>query len=133
MWNGGIIASSRRHQGIFDHALAVFDEMRQASRHFAVEQLAYSIVLPAYGTLEEAAPWFDHYWSNRDRFDRAIERFLSLAHLAGLTPADAAQRLKQRPIVGPLDGRVPWWMTRLRRLVAPPDPDDDDPSEFGNR
>jgi hypothetical protein len=125
MWNGGIIGSSRRHKGIFDRTLAVFDEMRDRSRHFAVEQLAYSIVFPAYGTIEEASPWFDHYWANREWFDRAIERFLSDARLKELTVTAAAERLKHEPITGPLDGRVPWWRTRLQRLVMHPHGHDD--------
>ena len=118
MWNGGIIGSSRRHKGIFDRTLAVFDEMRDRSRHFAVEQLAYSIVFPAYGTIEEASPWFDHYWANREWFDRAIERFLSDARLKELTVADAAEQLKREPITGPLDGRLSWWRASLQRLVS---------------
>lgn len=130
MWNGGVIASSRRHHGVFDRTLAVFDEMRGASRHFAVEQLAYSIVFPAYGPIEEAAPWVDHYWANRPWFDRAGERFLSRALIEGLTPADAARPLGRSPIVGPLDGRTSWWKTRLRRLVAV-ESDDDDVSPIG--
>ncbi|MGB7219327.1 MAG: hypothetical protein WBD07_11010 [Vicinamibacterales bacterium] len=127
MWNGGIVASSRRHRGIFDRTLAAFDDMRVATRHFAVEQLAYSIVFPAYGSIETAAPWFDHYWdsTSRDRFDRAIERFLSLAALGGVTPADARDFLRLRPIVGPLDARAPWWAKPLRKLVSGTDPDDD--------
>ena len=128
MWNGGIIASSRRHLGIFDRALAVFDEMRVASRHFAVEQLTYSIVFPAYGPVEEAAPWFDHYWANRGWFDRAVERFLSRALLEGWSPAAASERLRHHPIVGALDTRVPWWMTRVRRMVSPTESHDDDVS-----
>lgn len=125
MWNGGVIASSRRHRGVFDRTLAVFDEMRGASGHFAVEQLAYSIVFPAYGPLEEAAPWFDHYWANRPWFDRAVERFLSRTLVEGLTPAEAAGLLRRAPIVGPLDGRMPWWKARLRRLMAVESDDDD--------
>jgi hypothetical protein len=125
MWNGGIIGSSRRHTGIFDRTLAVFDEMRDRSRHFAVEQLAYSIVFPAYGTIEEASPWFDHYWANRDWFDRAIERFLSDARLKELTVTAAAERLKHEPIAGPLDGRVSWWRSRLQRLLVRPHGHDD--------
>jgi hypothetical protein len=88
-------------------------------------------VFPAYGTIEEASPWFDHYWANRAWFDRHVERFLSTAHLAGLTPSEAADHLRRRPIRGPLDGRVPWWMARLRRALGRPDPDDDDIAEFG--
>ena len=125
MWNGGIIASSRVHRGLYDRTLAVFDEMRTASRHFAVEQLTYSIVFPAYGPLEEAAPWFDHYWANREWFDQQVARFLADATQRGMTPDAARERLRHNPIVGPLDGRVPWWLTRLRRLVsAPPGVDD---------
>ncbi len=120
MWNGGVVACSRRHRGIFDRTLAVFDEMRAASSHFAIEQLAYSIVFPAYGPLEEAAPWFDHYWANRPWFDRATERFLSRALMERWTPDAAAERLRRQPLEGPLDARVPWWMARLRRLFAGP-------------
>jgi hypothetical protein len=49
-------ASLRRYRGIFDRTSAVFDEMRAASARFAIEQFAYTIVLPAYGVLEETAP-----------------------------------------------------------------------------
>jgi hypothetical protein len=127
MWNGGVVASSRRHRGIFDRTLAAFDEMRLATRHFAVEQLAYSIVFPAYSPIDAAAPWFDHYWdwATRNRFDRAIERFLSLARLGDLTPAEAGEDLRQRPIVVPLERRAPWWAKPLRKLVSRQDPDDD--------
>jgi hypothetical protein len=133
MWNGGIIGSSRRHHGVFDRAVAVFDEMRDASRHFAVEQLTYSIVFPAYGPVEEAAPWFDHYWANRDRFDRAIDRFLSAARLENLDAAQAADRLRREPIVAPLDGRRPWWLARLGRLVSRAETDDDHVPESDQR
>jgi hypothetical protein len=132
MWNGGIIGSPAQHSGVFDRTLAVFDEMRDACGHFAVEQLAYSIVFPTYGAVEEAAPWFDHYWANRAGFDREIQKFLSAARLESLTAADAAQRLAREPIVAPLDGRRPWWQARLRQWVARSDSDDDHLSEFGD-
>jgi hypothetical protein len=129
MWNGGVVASSRGHQGIFDCTLAVFDQMRAASRHFAIDQLACSIVFAAHGRIEEAAPWFDHYWANRPWFRVANARFLSRALLEGQTPIDARELLRRQPIVGPLDGRAPWWLTRLRRLLAQTEPDDDDVPE----
>ena len=78
-------------------------------------------------TGDAAAPWFDHYWdwTNRDRFDRAIERFLSLARLGDLTPTEASDELRQRPIVVPLEPRAPWWAKPLRKLAPRRDPDDD--------
>jgi hypothetical protein len=133
MWNAGIVGSSRRHAGIFDRALAVFDEIRPTTRYFAVDQLACSIVLAAYAPIEAAAPWFDHYWANRPWFNRATERFLSRALLEGLTPGEACERLKARPIVGELDGRAPWWLTRLRGLISPVAPNDDDIPESRDR
>jgi hypothetical protein len=133
MWNAGVVASSRRHGGIFDRTLAVFDEIRPVTRYFAVDQLACSIVLAAYAPIEEAAPWFDHYWANRPWFNRATERFLSRVLLEGLTPLDARDRLKKQPLVGPLDGRAPWWLARLRRIISPAVPDDDDLTESDDR
>jgi hypothetical protein len=126
MWNAGVVGSSRRHAGIFDRTLAVFDEIRPVSRYFAVDQLACSIVLATYAPIEAAAPWFDHYWANRPWFNRATERFLSRALLEGLTPREAGDRLNRQPIVGSLDGRAPWWLARLRRIISPAAPNEDD-------
>jgi hypothetical protein len=117
MWNGGVVGSSKRHCGVFDAALLAFDEMRAVSSHFALEQLAYSIVFPAYGPVLEADRWFAHYWANRRGFDRAVEQFLSGVLLEQLDARAAAERLRAEPIVVRLDGRVPWWTKRLRRLL----------------
>ncbi len=130
MWNNGISGSSRRHAGIFDRTLEVYDEIKPHTRYFAVDQLACSIVFAAYAPIEAAAPWFDHYWGNRPWFNLANERFLSGALLNALSPAAAADLLKARPIQGALDGRAPWWLTRLRRILTPAVPDDDDIPEF---
>ena len=119
MWNAGVVASSRRHTGIFDRTLAVYDEMKPVTKYFAVDQLACSIVLAEYAPLEAAEPWFDHYWANRLWYDAAIARFLSDVLLEGLTASAARDRLKAHPIVGALDGRVPWWFRRLRKMVEP--------------
>ena len=130
MWNAGVVGSSRRHAGIFDRTLEVYEEIKPVTRYFAVDQLACSIVFAAYAPIEAAAPWFDHYWGNRQWFNRAIERFLSRALLDGTSPAAAADQLKARPILGALDARAPWWLSRLRRIVSPAVPDDDDVPEF---
>jgi hypothetical protein len=130
MWNAGIVGSSRRHAGIFERTLEVYDAIKPKTRYFAVDQLACSIVFAAYAPIEAAAPWFDHYWGNRPWFSLAIQRFLSRALLDGLSPAAAADLLKAHPIQGALDGRAPWWLARLRRIISPAVPDDDDVAEF---
>jgi hypothetical protein len=114
MWNGGIVAAGRVHAGVFDRVAEVFDRMRLASCHFAIEQLAYSVVFEAYGTIEEAAPWFDHYWANRMFFGRAIERQLLAVFMKRMTLRDAVDWMRAYPITGPLDGRP----TRWQRVAA---------------
>ncbi len=117
MWNGGVVGSSKQHRGVFDAVLLAFDQMRAVSGHFALEQLAYSIVFPAYGSVVEADRWFAHYWANRAAFDRSIEKFLSRALLEQLDPQSAAERLHRSPIMGAMDARLPWWTRRLQRLL----------------
>ena len=117
MWNGGVIGVSGQHAGVMDRTLAAFDQMRQASRNFALEQLAYSIVFPAFGPLRGASDCFIHYWANRAWFDRQINQFLSDALLQGLTVRAARERLRQRPIDGVLDGRPSSWQRRVRKLL----------------
>lgn len=117
MWNGGVIGASGAHPDVMDRALAAFDEMKQVSRHFALEQLAYSIVFPAYGPVRAASDCVVHYWANRAWFDRHIDRFLAEALLEGWTAADAAARLATRPIEGALDGRLSSWQRRVRKLL----------------
>ncbi|MES1254105.1 MAG: hypothetical protein ABUS56_00740, partial [Acidobacteriota bacterium] len=106
---------------------------RQAAGLGIVEQVekCLRVAIDAGKVLAEAAPWFDHYWANRAWFDRRIERFLGDVLLGGVVPKAAAAHLRDHPIVGPLDGRRPWWVTRLQRLITRPEPDDDDTSEFG--
>jgi hypothetical protein len=116
MWNGGVIGVSARHEGVAGRTLEVFDQMQRASKHFALEQLAYSIVFPAYGPIRAASDCFIHYWANRSWFDRRIERFLSGALMEGLTPRAAGERLRSQPIEGALDGRLSSWQRRVRKL-----------------
>jgi hypothetical protein len=117
MWNGGVIGLSGHHAGVAHRALRVFDEMRQASKHFALEQLAYSIVFPAYGPVRAASDCFIHYWANRAWFDRRIERFLSAALMEGLHAGTAAARLRRQPIDGARDGRLSSWQRRVRKIL----------------
>jgi hypothetical protein len=117
MWNGGVIGVSGRHADVVVRTLDAFDEMRQASRHFALEQLAYSIVFPAYGPVRDARDCFIHYWANRAWFDRRIDRFLASMRIEDVTPAVAAARLRERPIDGVLDGRLSSWQRRVRKLL----------------
>jgi hypothetical protein len=117
MWNGGVIGVPGVHYGVIDRTLEAFDQMRTASRHFALEQLAYSIVFSAFGPVRAADDLFVHYWANRAWFDRRIDRFLGDALMQGLTPQLAGERLRHDPIRGKRDGRLPTWQRRVMRLL----------------
>ena len=116
MWNGGVIGCPRSQLAVLGDVTAVFDQMRPASQHFAIEQLAYSVVFGARGLIEEAAPWVDHYWANRRFFARAIEHDLATMLMSGLTPREAAARWRDDPVTGPLDGRPTGWRRLGRRI-----------------
>jgi hypothetical protein len=118
MWNGGVIGCPQSRLGVLDEVAAVFDSMRPASTHFAVEQLAYSVVFEARGHIEEAAPWIDHYWANRTFFSRAIERDLATMMNSGMKPAEGAAFWRTHPVTGPLDGSPTRWQRIARRLAG---------------
>ena len=118
MWNGGVVGCPKAKLPVLDEVAGVFDCMRPASRHFAVEQLAYSIVFEARGEVEEAAPWIDHYWANRPYFSRAVEHDLATMLMSGMKPAEAAARWRDYPVTGPLDGRSTGWKRVAERLAV---------------
>jgi hypothetical protein len=118
MWNGGVVGCPQSKLPVLDEVADVFDRMRPASRHFAIEQLAYSVVFEARGAIEEAAPWIDHYWANRPYFSGAVERELATMLMSGMKPAEVAARWRDYPITGPLDGRATGWKRVAERLAA---------------
>jgi hypothetical protein len=91
-----------------------------------LEQLAYSIVFPAYGAVRGATDHFAHYWANRAWFDRRIDRFLGTVLMTGLTPDAARAQLRDQPIEGALDGRPSRWQRKLRAMLKIETDDDDD-------
>jgi hypothetical protein len=118
MWNGGVVGCPKAKLPVLDEVVEVFDSMRPASRHFAIEQLAYSVAFEARGAVEEAAPWIDHYWANRPFFSRAVEHELATMLMSGMKPAEAAARWRDYPVSGPLDGRPTGWQRVAERLAA---------------
>jgi hypothetical protein len=54
MWNGGVVGCPKANLPVLDEVVEVFDSMRPASRHFAIEQLATASPSRG-GAVEEAA------------------------------------------------------------------------------
>jgi hypothetical protein len=118
MWNSGVLAARAEDRALFDGALELYDAMGRAGiRHFATEQLVESIVLATTGRLREAAPWFAHYWGNREGYDAEISRRLADAFIEGLSVKDAAERLRDTPIDLPVEVR-PTRTQKIRRYFC---------------
>ena len=122
MWNSGVLGVAAADRPLVDEALRVYDAMAQGGiRHFATEQLAVGLVFGRTGRLREAAPWFTHYWGNKQQFDAAIARRLAQARNAGEGPAVAAERLRCEPLHLPAEVRLRR-LEKLRRWLRPAAP-----------
>ena len=122
MWNSGIIGMGAADSRLIDEALNLYDAMGAAGiRHFATEQLVAGVVLGRTGRLREASGWFTHYWGNKQNYSAEIAVRLKDAKARGLTPREAAEELRARPITLPVEARpgkiekIRRWMLRARR------------------
>ena len=78
MWNAGVVAFPNTKNGKdIELALRICDEMCAAGvPNRLVEQYALSLSLHQMYTLEDAAPWIAHYWSNKQEWDTFILEWL---------------------------------------------------------
>ena len=107
MWNSGVLAVGPADVPLLTGALKLYDAMAAAGvRHFATEQLVEGLVLGRTGRLREAQPWFMHYWGNKESYDVEIAARLARAKAQGLTPREAAETLRARPITLPAESRL---------------------------
>lgn len=115
MWNSGVLAAGPRDVPLLAEALRVYDAMGAAGvRHFATEQLVEGLVLERTGRLREARPWFTHYWGNKGSYDAEIAARLADVKSRRLTPHEAAEALRARPIALPAEVR-PGKIEKVRR------------------
>ena len=118
MWNSGVIGLHSSDVSLLSQALTLYDAMAAAGiRHFATEQLVVGLVLGRTGRLQEAQPWFTHYWGNKARFEGEIARRLQDARAGGLSPLAAAGRLRTQPFALSAEER-PGKFEKLRRWLA---------------
>lgn len=117
MWNSGVIAMGARDRALIADALKLYDALGAAGvRHFATEQLVVGVVLGRTGRLREALPWFTHYWGNKGNYDVEIAARLGDAKRRCLTPLEAAEELRSRPIALPSEAR-PGKIEKVRRWI----------------
>jgi len=121
MWNAGVIAVGQQRLGDLRRALAMLDELSQEQPpHFVAEQLCFSISLSTAGRLRPAEAWIDHYWGNKDGFDKLINARLARWLSRGTGWGEAMAELRTKPIVAPVMVRRRRWQELVLRVIGLP-------------
>ena len=118
MWNAGVIGIGRGSVGLLDQVLATCDSFTaNGVAHALTEQFSFSRVLSTSSRLVPAAPWMDHFWGNKDAYDRDIHAQLAWFHACAMSPTDAIDYVHDHPIVHPLRVRKPWFNSIVKHLL----------------
>jgi hypothetical protein len=108
MWNAGVVAV--KDYALIDRALAVCDAiLADGFHHTLVEQASFSLTLATTGRLHAADHAIIHYWGNKPGWEAELSRILAEALVRGLTPAEAVELVRSKPIERPLHIRRRWW------------------------
>ena len=111
MWNAGVVALRSEDAFLVADALVMHDAIATAGAdHPFLEQLATSVVFGRTQRVKPAAPYFVHYWGNKEGWDVEIRR--RMARARDWTLSQAAEDYRQHPINLPLEVRP----TRLQKM-----------------
>jgi hypothetical protein len=118
--NTGVVGVPASRLGTIDIALRLNDFiLDRGVRHFAVEQIAWSVLLGSE-RIVAAAGHIDHYWGNKRAYLKVIADRLADAIMRGIEPEEAARELARWPIDLPLRVWDRWWHEPLMRLLRIP-------------
>lgn len=74
MWNSGIVALNHSRKALLTEVINLTDYIYSKAKNHTSEQLAISFCLSKADKIEEAAPYFYHYW-NLKEFRRLLQKF----------------------------------------------------------
>jgi len=96
MWNAGVVGIPGPDAAeVIAKVLRVCDNLcREKIRPRLVEQLSFSVVLPAFGELWAAEEWVAHYWSNKAEWGREIAAFFVGCFLEKLDFRDVLEKMR---------------------------------------
>jgi hypothetical protein len=77
MWNSGVVALNHDRKELLADVVKLTDYIYSKARNHTSEQLAISYCLSKAGTIQEAAPYFYHYW-NLKEFRQLLKTFFTL-------------------------------------------------------
>lgn len=96
MWNAGVVAfPNTKNNKECELALNITDEMcKQGVTKRLIEQFALSVALHEMYNLREANNVIAHYWSNKESWNNAIEKFFISANFRSLTFEQTVREIK---------------------------------------
>jgi hypothetical protein len=120
MWNAGVVGIPA-HKGmkICQLALDICDDMLEANvTRRLIEQFALGVALSENGNMKPAESYIGHYWSNKEEWSVAIQRFIINSLLKNNSLEADIEDIKRFDFSKiAIQKRIPNTQIRLKRLV----------------
>jgi hypothetical protein len=121
MWNAGVVGiPAGKGSEITNLALNICDEvLEKRIGKWIVEQFSFSVVMSEKGDLQAAEPFIGHYWSNKDEWNEAIQKFMLESFLKGNSvqqDIEAISKFDFSKIA--IQKRIPNTQIRLKKVIS---------------
>ncbi|MDZ7898405.1 MAG: hypothetical protein U5N85_10335 [Arcicella sp.] len=121
MWNAGVVGiPANKGQMVTELALNVCDDMlkKNITRRL-IEQFSLSVALSEKGNLQAAEPFIGHYWSNKDEWNEAIQKFMLKSFLKGNSVQDDIEAISTFDFSKiAIQKRIPNTQLRLKKIIS---------------
>ncbi len=121
MWNAGVVGiPANKGQLICQLALNICDDLlKENVTRRLIEQFSLSVALSENGNLQAAEPYIGHYWSNKDEWNEAIQKFMLESFLKGKTVEDDIRAISTFDFSKiAIQKRIPNTQIRLKKVIS---------------
>jgi hypothetical protein len=120
MWNAGVVGiPAGQGLKITDLVLQICDKiLAEKVGKWVVEQFSFSIVMSENGNLKPVENYIGHYWSNKEEWNEAIQKFMLNSFLKGNSVQDDIKAISEFNFSKiAIQKRIPNTQIRLEKLV----------------
>jgi hypothetical protein len=121
MWNAGVVGiPADKGQLMTELALNICDDMlKENVTRRLIEQFSLSVALSEKGDLQAAEPFIGHYWSNKDEWNEAIQKFMLESFLKGNSIQDDIEAIANFNFSKiAILKRIPNTQIRLKKVIS---------------
>jgi hypothetical protein len=121
MWNAGVIGiPADKGRMMTEFALNICDDMlKENVTRRLIEQFSLSVALSEKGDLQAAEPFIGHYWSNKDEWNEAIQKFMLESFLKGNSVQDDIEAISKFDFSKiAILKRIPNTQIRLKKVIS---------------